>query len=373
MNKICHVSVLNPSTHNRIFHKLAKSQRSLGYEVSIIGQDARQNPYRLEDIQILPLPVFKRLSSKRFFKLPFWVLSYIRKYPSQIYWLHTPELMWLGYLLKLKGKVVIYDVHEDFFQTITYATHYPVWLRKPLAKGLRYLEKRWAQRLDAVVYAEICYDNMLALPESQVHILRNTFSIQALTPPSEPLSVPDSYLLYTGTLAEEWGIFHTLELWKALFPYSSLPLIMAGFTHSEEMVEKIRRWVEKACLEEYFTFIGGTSYVPYEQIVFLIQHCSFGTALYEINPAIKGKIPTKFYEYMAFDKPLIYTPDPTWEEFDRENHLGVSWIPGSNVNRLWDSLQSWKARHDPSAYSWEEDEKVLRQLLSKISSPTKTG
>lgn len=368
MNKICHITVLNPSTHNRIFHKLAKSQTSFGYEVFIIGQDSAKAPYELEGVHILPIPEFGRLSIQRLIQYPIRMWRYTRKYPAQIYWLHTPELMWLGAILRLLGKKVVYDVHEDYFQTILYAKHYPSWIRKPIAFCLRRLEKRWASTLDAVVYAESCYDNILELPPARFYLLRNTFSFRSddLKACELPFQA-GSYMLYTGTIAEEWGIFRSLALWQELHSFTVLPFIIAGFTHSPQLVKRIQQWVESAGIEEHFALIGGTSYVPYEEIVYLIKNCRFGTALYEINPAIQGKIPTKFYEYMAFDKALVYTPEPAWVEFDNNNRLGVAWKSNTDRERLWASLQSWKAVHTPAQFSWEQDEKVLEHLLSQIS------
>ena len=366
---ICHISVLNPSRHTRIFFKLALSQQAFGYQVSIIGQDDAPHPYEYQQVNILPLPPFGRLSWKRFLALPLWLLRRIRKYPAQIYWLHSPELMWLGWLLKMRGKKVVYDAHEDYFKTLYFARHYPRCFRIPLAYLVRFLEKKWVRSLDAVVYAENCYDNMLAVPSEKAFVLRNTFTSRAiLTSNSTAFSIPgEKYLLYTGTLAKEWGLFRTLELWKRLNRDAPLPLVVAGFTHSQSLLNEIDAYVEQSDLQSLFTLVGGSTYVPYHHIIELIQNCSFGTALYELSPVIRGKIPTKFYEFMAFNKALVFTRDPSWEVFDKEHQLGIAWEPGMETREIWDRVQNWQVSHSPGSYSWEEEEKVLHGLLRKLS------
>ncbi len=366
---ICHISVLNPSRHTRIFFKLALSQQAFGYRVSIIGQDEAPHPYEYQQVNIIPLPPFGRLSWKRFLALPIWLIRRIRKHPAQIYWLHSPELMGLGWLLKMRGKKVVYDAHEDYFKTIYYAKHYPQYFRIPLAYLVRFLEKRWVRSLDAVVYAETCYDNMLNIPQEKAFVLRNTFTSRAIqTSKSSAFSVPaDKYLLYTGTLAKEWGIFRTLELWKRLNRDAPLPLVIAGFTHSHALLKEIEAFVDESGLKSLFRLVGGNTYVPYHHIIELIQNCYFGTALYELSPVIRGKIPTKFFEFMAFGKALIYTRDPSWVSFDKEHQLGIAWEPGMETREIWDRVQNWKVSHSPDSYSWEKEENVLYELLKKLS------
>ena len=363
---ICHISVLNPALHTRIFFKLALSQHTYGSQVSIIGQDPAPHPYIKEGVQVVPLPPFGRLSLKRWLALPIWLGKRIKKYPADVYWLHSPELMGIGLLLKVMGKRVVYDVHEDYFKTLYFAKHYPLFIRRPLAYLLRTLEKLWVRFLDAIVYAESCYDNMLSSPPRKTFILRNTFSERAsISRGSFPIP-SGRYLLYTGTLAKEWGIFRTLTLWKQLNESQELPLVVAGFTHSQSLLDELATYVEASGLSHLFTLIGGTSYVPYPHIVQLIKHCFIGTALYEVSPVIQGKIPTKFFEFMAFDKALIYSKDPAWEAFDQIHGLGIAWEKEMPTEELWKHLANWKATHAPSSYAWEADEQELFKLLDAL-------
>ncbi len=358
---ICHISILNPVTHPRIYAKLGCSQIDLGYRVSIIGREDKKQ--ETKNIELYTNPCMHRLSWKRFLIAPFQVLRYTHRIRADIYWIHTPELFWLGWYWKMKGKRVVYDVHEDYYKTISYAKHYPLWIRKPLAYFWRKLEKWWVKHLDAVVYAEESYDDMLNAGEKKKVLLRNKFSKQHVSVHST-ISVPTKpYILYSGTIASEWGIWRTLAFWEKIYPITQWELVVAGFTFSQNLITEIVDYIEVNGLSNQFTLHGGTQMVPYPDIVELIRHCKAGMALYEVNPVIEGKIPTKFYEYMAFDKPLLFTADPFWKAFDEKYHLGVAFDENKELEKVQKELEKWSYKHEHDDYSWESERQAMRELL----------
>src|SRR5687768_1730874 len=105
---ICHLSLLNPAIHSRIFFKMALSQVQAGYRVSIIAQDPARAPYMREGVEIVPLGVFGRLSWRRL-----WSLGRMRRLAqglaADVYQIHTVELLGLARKLKQrlpKAKVI---------------------------------------------------------------------------------------------------------------------------------------------------------------------------------------------------------------------------------------------------------------------------
>ena len=160
MSSICHLTILNPAVHTRIFYKLALSQIKLGYEVSICGQDPQSVPYIKKQVQIYPMPKLSRLGIKRLI-IPLKLFLQAYRIRANIYTIHTPELLWVGWgLKKLMGCKVIYDVHEDYEKNIRYAGYYSSWLRNALRGLLRLNQKLFVPTYDAVSYAEVCYDNI---------------------------------------------------------------------------------------------------------------------------------------------------------------------------------------------------------------------
>lgn len=369
--------MLNPAIHTRIFYKLALSQQKIGHSVVIIGQSSRQSSFLKEGIKVIPLGKFNRLSFNRFFA-GFKILRLVSKEKADAFCIHTPELLWLGLFLKwTKRTTLLYDMHEDYRVTIRNAQHYPSWLRRPLAACVRSWERFCLRWIDGVSYAEMSYDNVLGVEDGKKVVLRNMFRGESrekrIEIGHEGKSELESesggeYMLYTGTLAEDWGIWETIEWWEKFNAVKALKLVMAGFSFDKGLIERIEERIERSPFAARFELVGGRDYVPYEQILHLIENCSFGTAFYHLKAHIIGKVPTKFYEYMAFDKPLLFTKDSFWEDFNQKNQLGIAISGNEDPNALLTQLENWNVQHDPSTYSWSYDALRMQEWLTEIFS-----
>ena len=374
MAHICHLTVLNPARHTRIFYKLALSQKALGYQVTIIGQDDRKEPYKIDGIQIIPRKPFHRLSLPRLLSV-FSMLIPALKSRADIFTIHTPELLFTAwYLRRVKGANIIYDLHEDYAVNIRHARHYPPWMRALLAKFVRWIEKQMVRHFSAISMAEEVYQGILDEPESKRFFLRNKFTEKAI-PQYQEFQLPQGpYMLYTGTIAAEWGIFRTIDLWENLCKIQPIRLVIAGYTPIRKHMEEVRQQIKKTGSENEVKIIGGVNYVPYSQISKLIANCEFGTALYDLTPGVKGKIPTKFYEYMAFGKPLIFTPDMIWEQMNTQMALGIPYQEGDDISTLPEKIQTYHLRPRPTKedYHWSGEEDELKIMLEMITNQSRS-
>jgi hypothetical protein len=141
--------------------------------------------------------------------------------------------------------------------------------------------------------------------------------------------------------------------------------VMAGFTYDEELVKKIEAWVAKSGLADRFQLIGGNEYVPYARIVWLIRHCLLGTALYRPKPHIIGKEPTKFFEYRALAKPLLFTSEPYWNAWHERHQLGVPLIGTESAASLWAQIDAWQVPEDTAAFCWTAEEAKLKAWMER--------
>ena len=108
--RIAQVTISHSRYDKRIFIKQCSSLSKL-FSVSLYVSDGngyeKRNNVHIFDIG----KKYRRLA--RFFILPFLTLKIIWKENYDIYHLHDPELLLIVPFLKIKGKIIIFDSHED--------------------------------------------------------------------------------------------------------------------------------------------------------------------------------------------------------------------------------------------------------------------
>ncbi|GIV42907.1 MAG: hypothetical protein KatS3mg035_0030 [Bacteroidia bacterium] len=212
--KIAHISVLNPIDHTRII-KFTKTQIELGHTVTVVGKWANPPTHQLPNYAYFSTGNIKRNLFNRLlthWKIFFWWIKNVSR--TDIFWIHTPELFWLFFLNFLLKKKQVYDVHENYFENTYSAAYYPVFIRIPLAYGIRFLET-YIAKISFVVYAEYAYENFLKALNYEV--IPNAFDTDWI--PSKP-RVPNNHRhnivrwIISGNLAEEWGVMNAIDFWE---------------------------------------------------------------------------------------------------------------------------------------------------------------
>ena len=358
-----HLSVLNPALHTRIYHKLARSQQRLGWKVSIAAQHEAEAPFDQEGITIYPIRPFHRLSLKRLsIRSRFYQL--VRELKPDAITVHAPELLPLADRIHQRfGTKVWYDMHEDYQLDILHARHFPGWLRGPLSRGVRKTEKQSLSFLDVVSYAEESYHDVLGAGGKAL-ILPNLAPQELLTPIASPSSFPQPYFLFSGTLAEERGVFAAIDLWERLFPLCRHPLVIGGQSSRQVFLDELQNRIKASVHSEHLTLIGGDRYVPYEEMVQLIRHSKAGIGLYQPLPHLIGKLPTKFYEHLALGVPLIYPDLGEWARFGQRHPLGVGITEGDQPEKILARLAEFQAAEEREEYVWREE--MVKKGLEKM-------
>jgi len=369
MTKILHITVLNPAIHTRIFYKIALSQQLLGFDVAVAGQGTTTQAYHHKGVKILPTLPFGRFSWKRIWRhFELFALSW-REKPDMIT-THASELIWVVLLYKLFRPSVhlIYDVHENYNYNIRYSHPNPNLLHIILGDLVRRMEKFSVRFFDAVCYAEECYENILNVPPEKKYFLRNKFTFRAVEEKAW-VRIPEvPYMLYTGTIDVNRGIWETLELWQKINEVRPLLLVVAGHTFSESLVEEIEDFVQKSKISKQFIMYGGASYLAYSNIVELIKNCWFGTGFYKVERKnIAPIIPTKIYEFMAFSKPLVFNENAHWNRLNEKWHFGIGVKKEQNIGDFLAYLEAFpKEKQAEENYSWETEVVELKRMFYNV-------
>jgi glycosyltransferase involved in cell wall biosynthesis len=219
------------------------------------------------------------------------------------------------------GAHIVYDVHEDY--TANAAQRWGT--RHWLPEYLRQWQQEALPLLSGVTYAEALYNDVLqargVVP--QVAVVQNAFRPpEQLVTPQPPGELPR--LLFTGTLSESWGVFTALDVWHALWNLGlHTELLLVGYSPASGVLRQLEQRI--AALQPLpVRLVGGAAYVPHHNVLQYIAGCDAGFALYHPQPNLRGKVPTKFWEYGYYGKPLLYTDVPEWRAYHQSNGLGFA-------------------------------------------------
>ena len=148
--KVRQLSTVHAVGDTRVLHKECKSLLAAGYDVALIAS----HPYDevVETVPVLGIGT----APNRLWRMTVSAARLLRRALAEdadIYHFHDPELIGVGLLLRLRGKKVVYDVHEDVPKQIMNKFWIAEPFKRPLALAATLAEKAAAAGLSGVVTA----------------------------------------------------------------------------------------------------------------------------------------------------------------------------------------------------------------------------
>lgn len=325
--RILLASLLKPVTDTRMYEKLACSISTLpGAQVHVVGFRAPLPPDAPAQIQFHPLFDFERLSMQRL-SAPALYRAKLKELQPDLIICCTHELLLASVQHCRRHKVpLLYDVQENYSLNLLTQKNYLAPLRQVLAYLVRRTERLAAPHIRHFLLAETSYANELPfLQQGSYTIIENKYK-QGITYtlPGTPAQVPHRplRLLYSGTIADIYGIFEAIRFTEALHlqePGTTLTII--GYSARQGTLLQVRQAIQN---KPYIHLIGGDQLVPHHQIVEEISRHDLGLLPYQPHPSTFRCIPTKLYEYMAHGLPVLVQENPLWETIVRQETAGIS-------------------------------------------------
>jgi glycosyltransferase involved in cell wall biosynthesis len=369
MARIAHLTSVHSAKDPRIFLKECKTLASTGYEVVLIVPHGGDET--LDDVRIRALPA----PSGRFQRLTRTVWQVYRaavEEDAQVYHFHDPELMPIGLLLKLRGKDVIYDIHEDYITSISQKSYLPRWLRPGLSALFGWLEAALA-RLFAIIIAEDYYSKRF--PHATKVMNYPLVGLAELSEADMPRKNRDARrLLYTGSITEDRGALLHAQVVRNV---PEVEVHMVGRC-GEGLADRLR---QAAGGDAHRLHLEGIEqYVPYDRILTRYAEGGWlaGLAVFPPTPHYRQKQLTKFFEYMDSGIPIVCSDFPVWR----------SLIDGIGCGLLVDPLDSqsvadaieWLVENPEGAeemgrrgqeavrtrYNWEAESRKLLNLYEGL-------
>lgn len=360
MPRVVHLTTVHNPFDNRIFHRECKTLAAAGYEVVLLAEHSGDESH--EGISIRALPP----ASSRRARMSLGVARVCRMALAEhgdLYHFHDPELIPAGLLLRLLGKQVIYDVHEDNLTAIRQREYLPTWLRALVAKIFAVVETS-AGRYFHLVLAERYYAERFPRGTTILNYARFPELDQAQLAGRPRAAHPR--LIYTGNIKAYRGAQHHAQL---LHHLPDAEVFLVGRCDAELAtalqvgVDPLRLHIE-----------GVGAYVPHQRIVdyYLREQWTAGLALFPPNQHTLRKELTKLFEYMAYGIPVLCANFPNLREIVETAECGLCVDPedgaaaAAAVRYLWEHPNEAKQMGENgrkaarTTYNWEtQAEKLL--------------
>ncbi|MFZ1807375.1 MAG: glycosyltransferase [Cyclobacteriaceae bacterium] len=356
--KIVFASTLKPLDDTRMFEKLAVSLAgNSDYEIYVIGQ-ASKDITAYQGIQFIGHKPVKRLSIGRWL-LPIRILLKTIKVKPKLLIANTHELLIVSIANRIIfGTQIVYDIQENYYRNILHTEVFSGLVRWPLAVWVRFKEKVTSPLFHHFILAEKAYENELTFIGKRYTILENK------TVPQKSISRPSISekinLLFSGTIATSTGIFEAISLAQKLRQLDDrVQLTIVGYCALPATREKIESAIKD---KPWITVKGLDQLVPHQEVLAEFTEANFGIIYYPPSPHTSGSIPTKVYEYMAYQLPILTWQNQGFSPWVIQNKAGLL---VDDPEGLLPSMLSDKFYPNPiEGLEWEADK--FKGLITRL-------
>lgn len=351
MKKVVHLTSAHKRYDQRILWRECCSLQEHGYNVTLIVNDDQENETLENGVRILstgfvPKGRWQRMTEgvKRVYELGI-------VQDADIYHLHDAELLTVALKLKKRGKKVIFDSHEFYGEQIKTRRYIPAAARSLVAKSYHVYETYVCKRADGVVVPALYAgrETFLGRAKRIAHV--NNYPRQSeYGNINIPVYTERKGICYSGGLSETRGITALVDAGKA----ADVLVVLAGKFSSPTYKKDIFEKASSGGIE-YLGFIENQ-----EQLFALYSRCAVGAGLL-IDSGQYGKLeglPTKVYEYMAMEMPVLISDFPYHRKLIQKYQFGLTANPSDEV-AIAEKIK-WLINHPKEA---EEMGKKGKRLL----------
>lgn len=365
--KVCHFTSAHNSDDIRIFHKECVSLAEAGHEVFLVS--AQNDGGKQDNVQRVSADSKKRSRIGRMVFTSREVYKKAFSLNAEIYHFHDPELLRFASRLKRKGKIVIYDAHEDLPRQIMAKFWIPKLFRKFISVIFEKYENYIASKLSAVVVSTPHIKSRFLKINKSTQDVCNYPMLKELMDVT-PNGQKNIELCYVGGISEVRGINQLLDAMK-LAPEFKLNL--AGNFSGHELEQKIKthpQW-------DKVIFHG---YVGRQELLSIFSCSKVGIVTLLSTPNHLNSLPIKMFEYMSAGIPVVCSDFPLWKEIIEGGKCGVSVNP-ENPDEIIEAAK--KILNNPELaeemgrngkkmviekYNWEMEKLKLIDLYQSLSS-----
>lgn len=366
--RIVIASVLKPIDDTRMFEKIAVSLSGL-YAVHVIGFEsgATEKSTHPPSVWFHSLGRFNRLSMKRLF-MPLRIVRKAYATKPEIIIITTHELLGAAFLLRLlTGCKIIYDIQENYARNIYYGNTVPAFFRLPLSVSVRLREWLLSMFVGHFFLSEKNYAFELGFVGNRYTVLQNKLSGVPVLRVREPISSKQKInLLFSGTLATTTGVFIAIDLATKLYLEDPrIHLTIIGYASQEQVRTRITNAVGD---KPFIEVIGLNTLVEHPRILQKIGESDLGIICYPPNPSTHTAFPTKLFEYLGHQLPILLTNHQEWADYCERYDAAIIFDPATtNIKTLlYQMLFKRFYSKFPEDVFWRSEEAALKSVVAEM-------
>lgn len=309
---IVHFSSVHKVTDVRVFLKECRSLAKAGYRVTLVGRgevsDTVDGVRRIAISQDAPGGRIGRmlLGSIRVVRLA-WQEN------GDLYHFHDPELIPFGLLMKLRGKHVIYDAHENIREQILSKPYLPSWSQVPLSKFVGLIEDFAIRRFDGVVTAT---PHIAETLRTEHTITATNFPVaEEIAPGESEMEREPGKVVFVGGFTAIRGAREMVDAIELVNRQHPCTLVICG-----QMPADVRAEIESLPGWKYVEDLG---WQERNQTRSQMASAACGLCVFHPEPNHVEAVPNKLFEYMAAGLPVVASNFPFWKQFVEDIGSGV--------------------------------------------------
>lgn len=364
--RICHISTVHHRHDVRIFHKECLSL-AVHYSVFFVVADGHGDEFT-NGVQIIDAGKRAKNIPARFVATSLKAYRKALALRCHVYHFHDPELIWIGYLLHLKGKKVIYDVHEDLPRQLLRKTHVRNFLKPLLSKTVELTERILSRRFNAVITSTPNIAARFSSYNKNVTAVCN-FVRTGEFPDLISYSSRQRNIAYIGGLTSARGLREVLAAVEMLG--DEVRLNIAGRFDNWDFER--RMLAQKGWRKVLFHGYAGR-----DEVARILADSRVGLLTLHPDPSYMVALPVKLFEYMAAGIPVVASGFPAWKEIIEKNNCGLCVNPldpeaiAGALRSLLENpglaenmgINGKKAVDD--RYNWKHEEEKLLEIYKRL-------
>ncbi|MBP7049660.1 MAG: glycosyltransferase family 4 protein [Phycisphaerae bacterium] len=371
--KVCVLTSVHIPFDGRVFHKEARSLAKAGYDVVLIARHDKEQT--VGGVRVVPLAE-PRNRLQRMTKVLWRLYRLAVQENADVYHFHDPELIVAGLLLKLRGKKVIWDVHEHYPNAIRDKYYLAKPLRWVISRSFDVFERAVVRFFDYVIYTT----PVVGARYQRMKVRSGRIENYPIVELSEAFRRdPQEKIIFLGGMSPIRGLVQVIEAFSLVAKkHPSWELSLVGVYHPKSFERELKDLAARLGVEANVKFMA---WVPYDEKERLSSQASMGVITYLPYSNNTSCLPNKLFDYMLVGLPVIASDFPLYREVVEPDRCGILVDP-SRPDQIAQAMEHL-IEHPEEAremgqrgrravlekYNWEKESERLLWIYDQVLNP----